>query len=96
MNEGVPTYILRQTGVRKVDPMMQEQGQTLGDSARQNQCLRHGEQRHPKGECQIVRELRCHARRRVDAEHCQREKHQAGSVDWSAQADISQQQASYR
>jgi hypothetical protein len=96
MNEGVPTYILRQTAVRKVDPKMGQHRQTLVDSARQSQCLQHGEQRHPREGSRIGRELRCRAGRRGDAGHCQREKHRAGSLGWSGQAGIVQQQASCR
>jgi hypothetical protein len=92
----VPTYILRQTAVRKVDPRMEEHRQTLVDSARQNRCLRHDEHDHPERRSQIGQGLRCRAGRRVDAGHCQEEKHRAGSVDWSGQAGISQQQADYR
>lgn len=92
----MPTYILRQTAVRKVDPRMEEHRQTLVDSARQNQCSRRGGQGHPKRGSQIGRGLRCRAGRRVDAGHCQGEKHRADSVDWSGQAGIWQQQADYR
>lgn len=96
MNEGMPTYILRQMVVRKAGPKVEEHQQTLEDSARQNQCLRPGEQAHPRVESQMGQELRCRAERQVDVGHCQQEKHQAGFLDWSAQVDILQQQADYR
>lgn len=96
MNEGVPTYILRQMAARKVGPKMEEHLQTLGDSARRNQCLQHDEQWDPRSGKQIGRDLGCRAGRRVDGEHCQQEKHRADSVGWSGQAGISQQQASCR
>lgn len=96
MNEDVPTYILRQRVVRKVGPKAEEHQQSLADSARQNQCLRSGGQVHPRAESQMGQKLRCRAVRQVDVRHCQREKHQAGFLDWSVQADILRQQAGYR
>lgn len=96
MNEGVPTYILRQTVARKVDPRTEKHQQTLVDSARRNPCLQHGEQEYPMIESRIGQELRCRAGHPVDAGHCQREKHRADSVDWSGQAGILRQQADYR
>jgi hypothetical protein len=96
MNEGVPTYILRQTAVRKVDPGMKEHRQTLVDSARRNLCLQHGEQEYPMRVSRIGREIGCRAGHLVDAGHCQRERHRAGSLGWSGQAGIWQQQVDYR
>lgn len=96
MNEGMPTYILRQTVVRKVDPKVEEHQQTLEDSARQTRCLRLGEQAYPRVQSQMGQELRCRAVRQGDVRHGQQEKHQAGFLGWSAQVDILQQQADYR
>lgn len=96
MNEGVPTYISRQMTVRKIDPKNKEHRQNLADSARQNQCWRQVEQRLLRRENQIEQGLRYRVGRRVDVEHYQQGKHQAGSVDWSVQVSISQQQAGYR
>lgn len=96
MNEGVPTYILRQTVVRKVCPKVEEHQQTLAGSARQNQCSRSDEQVCPREGSQMGQELRCRAVRQVDVRHCQQERHQAGFLDWSGRADILQQQAGYR
>jgi hypothetical protein len=47
-------------------------------------------------ESRIGWELGCRVGRLVDAGHYQQEKRRAGSVDWSEQAGIWQQQAGYR
>jgi hypothetical protein len=96
MNEGVPTYILRQTVARKVDPRTEKHQQTLVDSARRNLCLQHDEQEYPMIGSRTGRELRCRAGHLVGVGHCRREKHRADSADWSGQVYILQQQADYR